>query len=52
MNFLFSVRHHYIGPAIWLGIFIGLRYGEIEALQWKDLDLENKEVLIDNAWFD
>ncbi len=35
------VRERPFGVAIWIALFAGLRVGEIQALKWKNVDLEN-----------
>jgi integrase len=40
------VEHHYQGPAIWLQLLAGLRPGEVQALRWKHVDFELRQILI------
>ena len=43
-----SLNHHsgWIGPIIMLAVETGMRQGEIQALQWKDVDFERNTVFI------
>jgi len=40
------VKNKPFGVAIWLGLFAGLRVGEIQALKWKNIDLDAKRISI------
>lgn len=44
--------HHYRPGVILLGLFGGLRSGEIRGLQWEDVDFENGNLLIKNSYSD
>lgn len=35
------VENHPYGLAVWLGIYMGMRVGEVQALLWEDVDLKN-----------
>jgi integrase len=50
MKLLEHVRHHYLGPAIWLQILAGLRNSEVQALTWKAIDWERGQILIRAAF--
>lgn len=39
-------KDHYLGPALHLGILVGLRPSEIQALQWRSVDLEREQILV------
>jgi len=43
-----SLKHHsgWIGPIIMLAVETGMRQGEIQALQWKDVDFEQSTLFI------
>ena len=41
-----SCKGHYLAPAIWVSILAGLRPSEVQALQWKNVDFEKKQILI------
>jgi integrase len=45
-RFLDFVAQDYIGPAIWLMTYCGLRVGEAQALQWKHIDLQSGSLMI------
>jgi len=49
-NLANAVRNHWIGPAIWVGLFAGLRPCEIQALTWDCVDFENKKILIRSSY--
>ncbi len=44
------VKDKPFGIAVWLGIYVGLRVGEIQALQYDHLDLETGEILLQNTY--
>lgn len=39
--FLDAVRDEHVGPAIWIMTYVGLRIGEMQALQWWNIDLKS-----------
>ncbi len=43
-------KDHYLGPAIWICALAGLRISEIQALQWKNVDFEKRQILICAAY--
>ena len=43
-------RDHYLGPAVWLSILGGLRTSEIQALQWRNVDFDQGQILICAAY--
>jgi len=43
-------KDHWLGPAIWIGIYCGLRPCEIIALQKKHIDRERNQILIRQAY--
>ena len=45
-----QVSDHYLGPAIYLGAFVGLRPSEIQALKWKSVDFERGQILVCSAF--
>jgi len=44
--FLRFVKNKPFGMAFWLQIFCGLRIGEVQVLQWKNVDFERKVIAI------
>src|SRR4051812_6930333 len=38
------------GPAIWGQLFLGLRVGELIALRWSDVDLDDGRIHIRRTW--
>jgi integrase len=47
---LMHVKGHFLEPAIMLGLMAGLRPSEIQALTWKNVDLENGQIIICAAY--
>ncbi len=45
-----ACKDHYIGPAVHLGILVGLRLSEIQALRWSSVDFEKNQILICEAY--
>lgn len=43
-------RNHSIGAAIWISMLSGLRPGEVQALRWKNVDLDRRVILIREAY--
>jgi integrase len=39
-------RGHYLAPAIWVGIYTGMRPCEIQTLEWRNVRWEYKDILI------
>lgn len=35
---------------IWLGVFCGLRIGELIGLKWEDVNFKNRSILVNRAW--
>lgn len=44
------VKDHYLGIAISLGLLVGLRTSEIQALRWESVDLSKREIIIRAAY--
>jgi integrase len=44
------VRNHFLGAAIWIGIYCGLRPSEIQSLRVADIDFEKHEIVIRSAF--
>lgn len=49
-RFLAYVADDYIGPAIWIMMLCGLRIGELQGLQWKNVDLSAGVLFIARQW--
>jgi integrase len=45
-SLLLHVEDKKYGLAIWLQLYLGLRCGELQALKWEDVDLEDRRVVI------
>lgn len=43
-------RNHFLGPAIWIGIYCGPRPSEIQSLRVGDIDFEKDEIVIRSAF--
>ena len=43
---LLHVEGKKYGLAIWLQLYLGLRFGELQGLKWEDVDLEDRRVVI------
>lgn len=41
-----SAEEHWFGPAVVLGVVLGMRKGEVIALKWSDVDLESNQLHI------
>ena len=41
-----SCEDHYLGSAIWISILAGLRPSEVQALKWKNVDFQKRQILI------
>jgi len=50
IKFLHFVRDDYVGPAIWIMTYCGLRISEVQGLEWKSVDLEKSELFIGRQW--
>lgn len=50
LKLLEATRIHWLGPAIWLGLYAGLRPSEIQALQWHLVDRPREQILIRQAF--
>ena len=50
MSLLVHCRDHQLGPAVWLGLYAGLRPSEIQGLRWKAVDFDLGQVLIRAAF--
>jgi len=41
-----QIRGHFIEPAVLLGLYVGMRIGEIQALKWESVNLDKGVILI------
>ncbi len=41
-----EVKHSYLGPAIWLQVLSALRPSEVQALRWRNVQFDLKQILI------
>lgn len=46
MKLLEFTRNHYLGPAIWLGLYSGLRVSEIQALRYAAIDFTLNQIQV------
>lgn len=49
-RFLEYVADDYCGVAIWIMMSCGLRIGEVQGLQWKNVDLQSGTIFIERQW--
>lgn len=49
-EFLDHVRNEHLGPAFWIMTLCGLRIGEVQALQWKHVNLAAGHITVDRQW--
>lgn len=45
-----ACRQEWVGPAIWVGYYAGLRSCEIQGLQWDAVDLDARQIVIRRAY--
>lgn len=49
-QFLQEAESYQSYPAFWLALQFGLRLGEVQGLQWKNIDLDNKILHVEQAY--
>lgn len=50
LRLLAHCKDHYLGPAIWLGVFTAVRPEALQALRWGSVDFESMQILIKEAY--